>query len=295
MTAKTKSYILLHITVLLFGFTGVLGKLISLGSSDLVWYRMGLAVLALGVFLWFFPKPRLPKTSIKAMLATGGIIALHWILFFESIKQSSVSVALVGVTSTTLFTALLAPLFTKQKMVGYEILLGIMVLVGIGVIFQISTRYHLGIILSVAAALLASVFTLINEQYIKKYAPSRVSFWEMLGGWICISLYFLFRNKFNADFFSVGWEDWIWLLILAVFCTAFAFVASIRVMEHLPAFTVSISINLEPIYAILLAFVIFDEYEMWNASFVLGASIIIAAIALNAWYKNKKLPIQENS
>ena len=99
----------------------------------------------------------------------------------------------------------------------------------------------------------------------------------------------------RADFFSVGWEDWLWLLILAVFCTDFAFVASIRVMEHLPAFTVSISINLEPIYAILLAFVIFDEYEMWNVSFVLGASIIIAAIGLNAWYKNKKLPIQENS
>lgn len=288
MSAKAKSYLLLHITVLLFGFTGVLGKLISLESSDIVWFRMGIALATLGIYLSCFPKPKLPSKSFTKVLATGAVIAVHWVFFFESIKVSSVSVALVGITSATLFTALLAPIFTKQKLVLYEILLGILVMIGIGVIFQISTKYHLGIIYSLIAALLASVFTLVNEQFIKEYAPSRVSFWEMFGGWTCISLYYLFAGKFDAQFFNLSGADWFWLIMLGVFCTAFAFVASIRVMEHLPAFTVSISINLEPIYAILLAFVIFDEYELWNFSFVVGASLIVLAIVLNSYFKRRQ-------
>ena len=121
MSAKAKSYLLLHITVLLFGFTGVLGKLISLESSDIVWFRMGIALAALGIYLSCFPKPKLPSKSFTKVLATGAVIAVHWVFFFESIKVSSVSVALVGITSATLFTALLAPIFTKQKLVLYEI------------------------------------------------------------------------------------------------------------------------------------------------------------------------------
>ncbi|TXC85100.1 DMT family transporter [Luteibaculum oceani] len=287
MPKKTNAYLLLHLTVFLFGFTGVLGKLISVGSSDIVWYRMGIAAIALGLYLVSFPKPKIPSESFPKVLATGAVIAIHWIFFFEAVKQSSVSVALVGVTSSTLFTALLSPLFTKRKILAYEVLLGIMVLVGIGVIFQISTSFRVGIILSVIAAALASVFTLINEQFIRSLAPSRVSFWEMAAGWAAVTLYFIFSGKFDAQFFSISTEDLLWLLVLGVACTAFAFVASIRVMEHLPAFTVSISINLEPIYAILLAFVIFEEYELWNFSFVIGATIIIASILLNSIIKKR--------
>ncbi|MGB0167129.1 MAG: DMT family transporter [Luteibaculum sp.] len=286
---KTKSYLLLHFTVLLFGFTGVLGKLISLPSSDLVWYRMLIASVALGIYLLCFKKPKIPQHLFGQVLGTGGIIAAHWIFFFEAIKQSNVSVALVGVTSSTLFTGLLAPLFYKKKLVKYEIVLGILVMLGIAIIFQINTKYHLGLILSLVAAALASLFTLINERFIKSLAPSRVSFWEMLGGWACITFYFLFAGKFDPAFFQVSALDWMWLLILGVLCTGFAFVASIRVMEHLPAFTVSISINLEPIYAIILAFILFSEYEMWNFYFVLGSSLIIGAILLNSYLKKKEL------
>lgn len=287
MLSRTGAYFLLHLTVLLFGFTGVLGKLISIGSSDIVWYRMGIAAIALGLYLSSFPKPKIPAASFPKVLATGAVIAIHWIFFFEAVKQSSVSVALVGVTSSTLFTALLAPIFSKRKILWYEVVLGLMVLVGIGVIFQISASYQVGIILSVIAAALASVFTLINEQFIKTLAPSRVSFWEMAAGWAAVTLYFIFSGKFDVAFFDISLSDFMWLLVLGIGCTAFAFVASIRVMEHLPAFTVSISINLEPIYAILLAFVIFDEYELWNFSFVVGASIIIASILLNSIIKKR--------
>lgn len=287
MKGELKSYVLLHFTVLLFGFTGVLGKLITLPSAAIVWYRMLIAAVALGGYLWFFPKPKIPRSKFIGVLATGAVVAIHWIFFFESVKQSNVSVALIGVTTTTLFTALLSPFFYKKKLVVYEVVLGLAVLFGIAIIFNANAKYQLGIILSLIAALLASVFTLVNERYIKDLAPSRVSFWEMFGGCAVVTIYFLFSEKFTPEFFQISMSDAIWLVFLGVLCTGFAFVASIRVMEHLPAFTVSISINLEPIYAIILAFILFNEYEMWNTAFVIGTVIILGSIALNTYLKRR--------
>ncbi len=287
MRGELKSYLLLHFIVLLFGFTGVLGKLITLPSPAIVWYRMLIAAIALGVFLLVYAKPKIPTQKFTSVLGTGAVVAVHWICFFEAVKQSNVSVALVGVTTATLFTALLSPFFYKKKIVAYEVILGIAVLVGIAVIFQANTQYRVGLILSLAAALLASIFTLMNERFIKDLAPSRVSFWEMFGGWAVVTLHFLLSGKFTVEFFQVSTSDWLWLLFLGVLCTAFAFVASIRVMEHLPAFTVSISINLEPIYAILLAFVLFNEYEMWNTTFIIGTLIILCSIILNTYFKKR--------
>ncbi|MEX2379115.1 MAG: DMT family transporter, partial [Vicingaceae bacterium] len=255
-----KNLILLHIVVLIFGFTGVLGKLITVPSELLVWHRMLIASISIGAYLAFRKSSfKMVSKGLWATILTGFIIAAHWIFFFESIKQSNVSITLAALASASIFTALLEPLFFKRKIQLYELFLGSLVILGLYFIFQFETENAIGVILGVIAAFLASLFTVINGKLIKKYNSGRISFYELSGGVLAITLYFIFNGKLDAIHFDLGVSNWIYLLILAVVCTAFAFVASVEVMKELTPFTVSLSINLEPIYGIILAFVFFGE------------------------------------
>ena len=283
-----KNLLLLHFVVLIFGFTGILGKLISINSQDLVWYRMLIASVSIALYMLIRRKHfAMKREGIWQSIFIGFIIAGHWVFFFEAIKQSNVSITLAALSSASLFTALLEPLIFKRKIQLYELLLGGMVILGLYFIFQYETENSIGIWLGVISAFLASLFTVINGKMIKKYNSTRISFYELSGGVIALTLYFLFFKEGILPDFQIDPYDWVYLLILAIVCTAFAFVASVKVMEELTPFTVSLSVNLEPVYGIILAVLIFGNSEQMSFGFYIGTLLIISSLFLNAWYKRR--------
>ncbi|MDB5121715.1 MAG: EamA family transporter [Sphingobacteriales bacterium] len=277
----TKNLIILHLTVFVWGFTGILGKLISIGAIALVWYRVLIAFIAL--FIYF----KASKTAIKVsrntflkLFFTGAIVGLHWILFFQSIKLSTVSVALVCLSSLTLFTAILEPLFNRKKVDILDVFTGLLIIVGITLIFNFESRYKLGIISGLSCALCASIFSIINSKQIKNRSAPIISFYELAGAWVWISLYNLITEGFGTLTFP-GTVDLVYLLILGILCTAVAYVAGVSVMQDLSAFKVALITNLEPVYGIILAFIFFGKKEQMTGGFYLGAIIVLTSIFLH--------------
>jgi drug/metabolite transporter (DMT)-like permease len=249
---------------------------------------MLIAFLGIAAYLLFKKKPAsISRKQFYQYLGVGAIIAAHWYTFFSSIKESNVSIALVCLSVTTLFVALLQPFFFKRKIVPYEVFLSLLTIVGIATIFNVETQYTTGIILGLLSALLAALFSLFNARLIKQNDATVISLYEMLGGVVIFTLIFLFTGKFNAAFFQVSPSDWGWLLILGLVCTSFAYVGTVKVLRSLSPFTVSISINLEPVYGIILALLIFGESEAMNPTFYFGASLILLSVLLNAWLKKR--------
>lgn len=288
MLAKYKYHIWLHITVLIFGLTGILGKLITIDSYLLVWYRLGIALVAL---LAYFGITRfsikISKKQLFKTLGVGVIIAVHWVTFFEAIKQSNVSVALVCFSSSTLFTSLIEPIYFKRKIKPYELIFGLVIIIGLYFIFSFEFQYLWGMVLSFISAALASWFTVINGILIKETKAKTISFYELLGAFILLSVYMAFSTKLDINQFMVSTDDLQWLIILGVICTAIAFIVSVEVMKKISPYTVTISVNLEPIYSIVLAIIIWPKSETMSYGFYLGTIIVIATIFLNAFFKNR--------
>ena len=220
------------------------------------------------------------------MLVAGLIIALHWLTFFKAIKVSNVSVTLACLSTGAFFTSILEPIFYKRKIIWYEVLFGLIVIIGLYIIFKVEGDYWLGIILALTSAFLSALFSVINGKFAKEYHAATISFYELIGGVGFISIYLLATQQFSVDFFSISLSDLGWLFILASICTAYAFIASVHVMKHLSPYTVMLTINMEPIYGIILALLVFDEKEKMNPSFYIGASIILSTVILNGILKN---------
>ncbi|WP_405607409.1 DMT family transporter [Polaribacter sp. Asnod1-A03] len=285
---RFKNYLLLHLIVFIWGFTAILGALISIDSVPLVWYRMLLAVLF--ILIYFIYKKKSFKVDTKALirfLITGIIIALHWVFFFKAIKVSNVSVALVTMSTGAFFTALIEPVFFKRKINSLEIILGFVVILGLYIIFNFESQYKLGIVYALIASFLSALFSVLNGLFVKNYSASKISFYQLLFGVFFITVYFIFTNNFTVSFFSLPPSDWIYLIILSSICTAYAFVVSVRIMKHLSPFTIMLTVNLEPIYAIILALFIFGEKEKMTPVFYLGAFIVLFVVLLNGVIKNK--------
>lgn len=287
--STTANLLLLHFIVLIFGFTGILGKLITVDSEPLVWWRMVIALVAIAIFMKIarIPVVASPRTIITLIL-TGVITAAHWIAFFEAIKVSTVSVTLACLSTAALFTALIEPIFFKRRISGAELTMGVVIVFGLILIFSFETQYATGIILALVAALLAACFTVLNGLFIRKEKPSRIALYEMIGGVLAITVYLLIRGKWSTDIFRMQSADWMWLMILGIVCTAFAFVASVKVMKTITPFSVSLSINLEPVYGILLAWLIFGEEEQMTWGFYSGAFVILATVFTNAVIQRRK-------
>ena len=286
----TQDLLLLHFIVIILSFTAILGKLITIEADNLVWYRMFIAFLGIGVYLKFTNRSAsITKKQLLQYLGVGAIIAAHWYTFFGSIKSSNVSIALVSLSATTLFVALLQPLFFKRKIIFYEVVLSLLTIAGIATIFKVETQYTYGIVLGLISALLAALFSLFNARLIAKNDATVISLYEMLGGVVIFTLIFLFTGKFDSEFFRVSLTDWGWLLILGLVCTSFAYVGTVKVLRYLSPFTVSISINLEPVYGIILALLIFGESEAMSPAFYFGGGLIFVSILLNAWLKKNRM------
>lgn len=279
-----KAFIQLHVAVLLAGFTGVLGRLITINESLLVWYRMFFSVVFLLILTLFTKK--ITKLSIRQMaplLGIGAIIALHWVTFYGSVKYANVSVSLVCFSAVGFFSALLDPLISKRRFKVIELLLGLMVILGVYLIFHFDQNFRTGIIFGVISAFLASLFPIFNKKHVTTYNPDTITFYEMAGGWLILN----FVVPVYLQFMPVAsilpnFMDLVWLLVLSLFCTVLAFNLSVRALSSISPFTVNLSFNLEPVYGILLAFILFKEHLEVGLSFFAGLFIIFLTVVIQS-------------
>ena len=284
-----KSYLHLHVIVFIWGFTAILGKLISLEALDLVWYRMLFAsVIMTFVVLFNKEKIKVPFNVLIGFIVSGIIIAAHWLTFYQAIKVSNVSITLACLSTGAFFASILEPIFYKRRVIWYELLFGIIVVVGLGIIFNVETKFKTGIYLAVTSAFLSALFSVINGKYAKEYDPNVISLYELSSGVFFLSIYLFFAGSFTPAFFSLSVNDLIWLFLLSSICTAYAFSASVKVMKFLSPFTVMLTINLEPIYGIILALLIFKDGEEMTPLFYVGALVILATVIANGIVKSYK-------
>ena len=284
-----KSYLHLHVIVFIWGFTAILGKLISLEALDLVWYRMLFAsVIMTFVVLFNKEKIKVPFNVLIGFIVSGIIIAAHWLTFYQAIKVSNISITLACLSTGAFFASILEPIFYKRRVIWYELLFGIIVVVGLGIIFNVETKFKTGIYLAVTSAFLSALFSVINGKYAKEYDPNVISLYELSSGVFFLSIYLFFAGSFTPAFFALSINDLIWLFLLSSICTAYAFSASVKVMKFLSPFTVMLTINLEPIYGIILALLIFDDTEEMSPLFYVGALIILATVIANGIVKSYK-------
>ncbi|PQJ78123.1 DMT family transporter [Polaribacter porphyrae] len=285
---KFKNYLLLHFIVFIWGFTAILGALITIEAAPLVFFRMGIAVIFIILYLLITKKTfYVNRKGLLKFLFSGIIIAIHWIFFFKAIKVSNVSVALVTMSTGAFFTSLIEPIFFRRRIKTLEIFLGLLVILGLYIIFNFETQYKLGIFYALISSFLGSLFAVLNGLFIKRYDANTISLYQLFFGTLFVAVFLFFDGKFSVDFFNLPKTDWIYLIILSSICTAYAFIASVKVMKYLSPYTVMLTINLEPIYAIILALFIFGEKEKMNPEFYLGACIVLGVVLLNGIIKNK--------
>lgn len=287
-----KAFLQLHIAVLLAGFTGILGRLITLNEGLLVWYRLFITVITLWIFFFLTRKiKRIPFGEMMRIFGVGFIAAMHWVTFYGSIKYANVSVALVCFSAIGFFTALLEPLLLKKKFSWQEILLGIMVMAGIYLIFHFDPKYKTGIIIGIISALLGCLFPIFNRSFLQRHSSETVTLYELTGGLISLSLLMPFYLKmFKADHYLPTLPDFLWLLVLAWFCTVLAFQLAMNALRKISAFTVNLSYNLEPLYGILLAFVVYKENKYLGPAFYAGLGLIVLSVVLQSMrvYRQRK-------
>lgn len=287
---RTKSLIHYHLIVFIFGFSSVMGALCSLDAIPLVVYRMLLASLGLAVYFAIFHPTyfRLERSLWVKVILGGLIIGVHWVTFFHAIKVAGVSLTLSMMATGAFITAMIEPLINKRKILGYELLFGGLIAVGVGMIFQAEYEHLYGISIALLSALLSSVFTILNTQLVKQGKAITLSFYELLVGAVFGIGFVIFSGNYTLEAFELRQWDWLWIILIAWVCTSYAFNISIKVMQHLSPFTVMLIINLEPVYGILLSLAIWGDEELMSFRFYLGFVIVLGAILLNGIYKRQK-------
>lgn|SRR5690242_447920 len=292
-----KAFLQLHIAVFFAGFTAILGKLINLNEGILVAYRMLLSAVTLVIILFF--RKQLIKISLKNVMilfGVGAIIALHWVTFYGSIKYSNVSVSVTCLSAIGFFTAFFEPVIIKRKIDVAEVWLGMMAIAGIYLIFDFYPEYETGIIFGILSAMFASLFPIFNKNLLKKFSAENVTLYEMTGGFLALCILVPFYLQFfPAKYFAPTFPDWIWLLLLAWICTVVSFILSLNSLKYISPFTANLTYNLEPVYSIVLAFLIFKENKFLGPGFYAGFTLILLAIVLQmkrVWSHRKlnKLP-----
>lgn len=282
-----KSYLNLHLIVFIWGFTAILGALISVQSDALVWYRMLLASVFLFFFIFFKKQSfRIPIKEFFKLIFVGLLIALHWVFFFEAIHISNVSITLAVFSLGAFLASILEPIFYGRKILWYEVFFGLIIIASLVMILQVEMNYLSGLFYALASIIIGVLFTLLNGKLIERHEPSVITFYEFLAGVFFITIYFLFTNTFNSDFFILTTSDWIYLLILSSICTAYAFTASVKVMRILSPYTVMLTTSLEPVYGIVLAYFIIGGKEKMSVEFYIGAVLIVITVILNGIVKH---------
>jgi len=287
-TKGIRDYYTLHFLIFIWGFTAILGALITLEAIPLVWYRLTLTVPFL--LIWFWIKKISIRIDFKAMLRflfLGAVISLHWFSFFHAIKVSNVSVTLITLSTGAFFTSVLEPIFFKRSVSFYEVLFGILIVGILYFMFKGDTFNANGMLWGLVAAFTSALFSVINGLYVKTYKPEVITLYEFGFGALIITFVLLFTSGFSLQFFQLSSMDWLYLLILAGICTAYAGLTSIKLMKNLSPYTIMLSINLEPVYGIILALIIFGEKEKMSIPFYIGGAMILGIVILNSVLKLK--------
>ena len=282
------NYLILHIIVFIWGFTGILGDLISIDVEYKVLYRMAIAFFSLIIFHLisnrkFFP----PVKEFKNLGLASLFVVIHWIFFFGSIEASTLSIGVVCMSTQAFMMSFLQPIITKSKIMIHEILLGIVVVIAIALIFGFEYKYKVGIIMGLTSSLFGVLFTIMNEGMIKRMSATIIAGWEMGLGVLLLGIYILLSSSFSLKAMQPQGNDWYYLILLGTICTAVAFPVSVHIMKKLSAYAVSLSVNLEPVYTILLALVIFGEKEKMSVGFYVGTLLLLTSVLLESTISRK--------
>lgn len=277
-----KAFLQLHTAVFLAGFTAVLGKLIQLNEGLLVWYRLLFSILIIGIGLLLKKElKKISKVDFLKISGVGLILAFHWVCFYASVKYANASVAVVCLSAAGFYSSLLEPIILRRKIIFVEMLLGLLSLLGIYIIFDFHPQYKTGIIFGMVSSLGSALFPIFNKELVKKYSPKMLSFYEFAGGFILLTLLLPFYfMKFTPLYYCPTTHDFLWLMVLTLFCTILAFDFQLKALQKISAFTSNLTYNLEPLYGIILAFVFFHENKLLNTHFYWGLVCIVMAILL---------------
>lgn len=287
-----KAFLQLHIAVFLAGFTGILGRLITINEALLVWYRLLISVISF--FLLYYFTKKLRRVGYKDMIkifGVGVVAALHWVCFYGSIKEANVSIALVCFSSIGFFTAIIEPFIMRHTIKWSEILLGLLTIAGIYLIFHFDPTFKTGIIIGLISAVLGSLFPILNRKLLQRIEPETVTFYELTGGLLFLTAVIpLYMYWFPPADVIPSWSDIGWLLVLSWVCTVVAFDLSMKALRKISAFTVNLSYNLEPLYGIILAFIVYREDKMLERSFYWGLSLILVSVIIQTIliYRNER-------
>ncbi len=295
---KLKSYLHLHLIVFIWGFTAILGKLLTIDAIPLVWYRMLLA----SIFIFAYVKIKnislkINRKQLFSYIIGGIVIAIHWVTFFYAIKISNISIALATMSTGAFFTIFIEAIFKKKKINFNELIFGILAIIGLFIIYNSEISLQFGMLIALLSSFLSAVFSVLNADFVKENNATVISFYEILSGVIAITIFLLINGELlKSSFFELTPLDYLWLFILSSFCTAYAFIVSVDLLKKLSPFTVMLTINLEPIYAIVLAIILFPNKEKMSISFYLGASLILLTVIVNGILKtkNKKSLVKKN-
>lgn len=297
MLAKYKYYLLLHFIILMWGFTGILGKLINLDPLTIVWHRLLIAVIALAIAMPLLKRSFRIESwkQLFSFVFVGVIVALHWVTFYISIELSTASLGILCLSTATIHVAWLEPIIMKRKFSWVELLLSSVVIYGIYFVSgDFDAKEYEALVYGLVSALLASVFAVFNAKFAETSAPSKITFYELLSGLVFLSFFLIYTGDFSSGLFVMTTSDFLWLLFLGVLCTSFAFLVAVELTRRLGAFLVSLTVNLEPVYTILLAIVILNENENVGAKFYIGSSIIVLVVIANGLIKRYQRKINLN-
>jgi len=283
---QRRNFLLLHFIVFIWGWSPIFGRLISIEAFQLVWFRMLMTIVFVGGYLFYIRQNlKISRKVFLQLFTIGGIIAFHWFCFYHAIKISNVSVTLAAFSTGTLFTAIFEPIFYKRKILPYEIFFGLIIIGAIMMILQVETKYTLGIFYGILAAVTSSFFTVWNGLMVRKTESPTITFYELCGGFFCLSVYLFFNGDFSNSFFIVPQTDIYWLLLFSSIGTAFPFIASVNLLKKINPYTVTLTVNLETVYGIIWAYFLFQEHKQVTIYFYIGTAIILATIFANAALK----------
>ena len=288
MLKNLKHHILLHAIIFLWGFTGILGKLIMLDSMVIVWWRLLIAFVALWIFLqirkWKFQV--YSRKQLFGIIGVGAFVGLHWVTFFLAIQLSTASLAILCLSTATLHVAWLEPIIMKKRFLKTEFVFGLLIIAAlIFVSGDFSSTDYLALFVGLLSALFASLFSVFNARLVQTNKSSTISLIEFFVAFFLLSIYLIAKGDFNSSLFVMTASDFLWLLFLGIVCTSFAFLVVVDLVKRLGAFTVSLSINMEPVYTIVLAIVILGENQLLNYKFYVGAIIIVLVVVANGVVK----------
>jgi drug/metabolite transporter (DMT)-like permease len=281
--SSTKDYITLHFLVFLWGFTAILGKLITIPAVEMVFYRTTLAALGMGALMLYRKESfAVSTTDVIKLMFTGCIVAFHWITFFYSGRISNPSTSLVGFATCSLWAAFLEPIVKGNRIQFVEVLLGVVVVGGLYVIFAFDFQYPLGLFFGIVSGLTCAIFGVINSLMVKRISSTAITFYEMIGGGIAVALFFpYYANNIAPDgqlHLNPPTLDWLWLAVLAFVCSVYGYAVGIELMKRLSVFVIQLTLNLEPVYGIILALMIFGDSEVMGPTFYVGTAIILGAV-----------------